>query len=155
MGLTHYGRQARITARLGIADKNEEFAAGDEIVTYVARNFEPYRGFPSFMRSLPRILSARPKARVLMVGGDDVSYGAKLPRGETYRKKLLEELGNSLYLTRVHFLGKIAYPAFVKVLQVSRVHVYLTYCAPQKMNQAAARRYSWWSPPRMGSACTA
>lgn len=114
-------------ARLVIAEKNEEFAAGDEIVTYVARNFEPYRGFPNFMRSLPRILSARPKARVLMIGGDDVSYGAKLPPGETYRKKLLEELGDSLDLSRVHFLGKVAYQAFVKVLQVSRVHVYLTY----------------------------
>jgi len=27
----------------------------------------------------------------------------------------------------VHFLGKVPYPAFVKVLQVSRAHVYLTY----------------------------
>jgi glycosyltransferase involved in cell wall biosynthesis len=27
----------------------------------------------------------------------------------------------------VHFLGKIPYDAFLKVLQVSRVHVYLTY----------------------------
>ncbi len=50
--------------------------AGEEIVTYVARNLEPYRGFPSFMRSLPRILRERPKARVLIVGGDEVSYGA-------------------------------------------------------------------------------
>jgi glycosyltransferase involved in cell wall biosynthesis len=114
-------------ARLIIAEKKEEFTAGEEIVTYVARNFEPYRGFPSFMRSLPKILSARPKARVLLVGGDEVSYGAKLPNGETYRKKMLEELGDSLDLTRVHFLGKVPYPAFVKVLQVSRVHVYLTY----------------------------
>jgi glycosyltransferase involved in cell wall biosynthesis len=115
------------TARLMVNDAKLEFSAGEEIVTYVARNLEPYRGFPSFMRSLPKILSTRPKARVLIVGGDDVSYGARLPDGETFRKKMLEELGDSLDLSRVHFLGKVPYPAFVKVLQVSRVHVYLTY----------------------------
>ncbi|HTY51174.1 MAG TPA: glycosyltransferase family 4 protein [Steroidobacteraceae bacterium] len=105
----------------------EEFNAGDEIVTYVARNLEPYRGFPSFMRSLPKILAARPKARVLVVGGDGISYGRRLPPGDTYRQRMLAELGDSLDLSRVHFLGKIPHPAFVKVLQVSRVHVYLTY----------------------------
>jgi glycosyltransferase involved in cell wall biosynthesis len=115
------------TARLIMASSKAEFAAGEEIVTYVARNLEPYRGFPNFMRSLPRILAARPKARVLIVGGDEVSYGARLPAGETFRKRMLDELGDSLDLSRVHFLGKIPYPAFIKVLQVSRVHVYLTY----------------------------
>jgi glycosyltransferase involved in cell wall biosynthesis len=104
-----------------------EIKAGDEIVTYVARNLEPYRGFPSFMRSLPKILTSRPNARVLIVGGEDVSYGARLPPGETYKKRMLAELGDSLDLSRVHFLGKVPYAAFIKVLQVSRVHVYLTY----------------------------
>jgi glycosyltransferase involved in cell wall biosynthesis len=114
-------------ARLILANEKLELRAGDEIVTYVARNLEAYRGFPSFMRSLPKVLAARPKAQVLVVGGDDISYGARLPQGETYKKKMLNELGDSLDLTRVHFLGKIPYNAFIKVLQVSRVHVYLTY----------------------------
>jgi glycosyltransferase involved in cell wall biosynthesis len=114
-------------ARLILAEARVELNAGDEIVTYVARNLEPYRGFPTFMRSLPKILGARPKAHVLIVGGDEVSYGARLPDGETYKKKMLAELGDTLDLSRVHFLGKIPYPAFIKVLQVSRVHVYLTY----------------------------
>jgi glycosyltransferase involved in cell wall biosynthesis len=114
-------------ARLLIADKKAEFAAGDEIVTYVARNLEPYRGFPSFMRSLPKILTARPHARVLIVGGDDVSYGARLPNGQTFRQQMLTELAGSIDLSRVHFLGKIPYTGFIKVLQISRVHVYLTY----------------------------
>ncbi len=115
------------TARLIVADAKVEIKAGDEIVTYVARNLEPYRGFPSFMRSLPKILTSRPNARVLIVGGEDVSYGARLPPGETYKKRMLAELGDSLDLSRVHFLGKVPYAAFIKVLQVSRVHVYLTY----------------------------
>jgi glycosyltransferase involved in cell wall biosynthesis len=115
------------TARLLIAESKVEFAAGEEIVTYIARNLEPYRGFPSFMRSLPRILASRPNARVIIVGGDDVSYGARLPEGQTFRQRMLTELAGSIDLSRVHFLGKISYPAFIKVLQVSRVHVYLTY----------------------------
>lgn len=114
-------------ARVLIADAKIEIKAGDEIVTYVARNLEPYRGFPNFMRSLPRILSARPNARVLIVGGDEVSYGARLPPGQTFRQLMLKELAGSLDLSRVHFLGKIPYNGFIKVLQVSRVHVYLTY----------------------------
>ncbi|KAI9869634.1 MAG: hypothetical protein M1823_009006, partial [Watsoniomyces obsoletus] len=68
--------------------------AGDEIVTYVARNLEPYRGFPTFMRSLPRLLSARPKARVVIVGDDDVSYGRPLPPGQLHRQLLLDEIAD-------------------------------------------------------------
>lgn len=101
--------------------------AGDEVVTYVARNLEPYRGFPSFLRSLPAILAARPAARVVIIGGDEISYGARLPDGHTWRQRLLDELGDGLERSRVHFLGKVPYRTFLKVLQVSRVHVYLTY----------------------------
>ena len=104
-----------------------ELRAGEEIVTYVARNLEPYRGFPGFMRSLPAILQARPNARIVIIGGDEVSYGARLPNGQTYRQQLLAELGDALDLSRIHFLGKVPYPIFLKVLQVSRAHVYLTY----------------------------
>jgi len=114
-------------ARIRPRNNGPDLVAGDEIVTYVARNLEPYRGFPSFMRSLPSILSARPKAQVLIIGGDDVSYGSRLPDGQTYRQQMLEELGDSLDTNRVHFLGKVPYATFLKVLQVSRVHVYLTY----------------------------
>jgi len=115
------------TARLKIPEKDLELAAGDEIVTYVARNLEPYRGFISFMRSLPSILSRRPNAQVVVVGGDEVSYGAPSTNGKSYRQRMLEELNGTLDLTRVHFLGKVPYPTFVKVLQISRVHIYLTY----------------------------
>jgi len=115
------------TARLMLAADKVEIRAGDEVVTYVARNLEPYRGFPNFMRSLPKVLAARPNARVLIVGGDDVSYGQRLPQGDSHKKRMLAELGDSIDLSRVHFLGKVPYNAFIKVLQVSRVHVYLTY----------------------------
>ena len=114
-------------ARLRFGNPEIELGAGDEVVTYVARNLEPYRGFPSFMRSLPSILKRRPNAHVLIVGGDDVSYGARLPEGQTFRQQMIDELKDGLDMNRVHFLGKVPYAAFVRVLQVSRVHVYLTY----------------------------
>lgn len=96
-----------------------------EIVTYVSRNLEPYRGFHVFMRALPEILRRRPKAEILIVGGDEVSYGRRLPAGESYRQRLLAEV--TIDPARVHFLGRIAYEAFVGLLQISSVHVYLTY----------------------------
>jgi glycosyltransferase involved in cell wall biosynthesis len=128
----HEGIDTRVAtpdcrARLAIPDSGLELAAGDEVVTYVARNLEPYRGFPIFMRSLPAILNRRPKARIVIVGGDEVSYGARLPAGRTFRQDSLNELQGSIDLSRVHFLGKVPYPTFIKVLQISRVHVYLTY----------------------------
>lgn len=104
-----------------------ELTSADEVVTYVARNLEPYRGFASFMHALPRLLTKRPKAQVLIVGGDEVSYGARLPDGQSYRQKLTQELGDALDCSRVHFLGRVPYETYLTVLQVSSAHVYLTY----------------------------
>lgn len=99
--------------------------AGEPIVTYVARNLEPYRGFHSFMRALPKILKEHSNCQVVIVGGDEVSYGSKPKDAPNWRTKLLAE--NPLDLNRVHFLGKVPYTTYKKVLQVSAVHVYLTY----------------------------
>lgn len=114
-------------AHLRLPGIERELCCGDEVVTYVARNLEPYRGFPSFMRSLPAILEARPNAHVVIVGGDSTSYGPKLLDNQTFRAQMLAELGNSLVLHRVHFLGKVPYPLYLAILQISSVHVYLTY----------------------------
>ena len=101
--------------------------AADEVVTYVARNLEPYRGFHVFMRALPRLLAARPRARIVVVGGGDVSYGRRLAEGQTYRAKYLAELGERIDLSRVHFTGRLPYADYLRLLQVSSAHVYLTY----------------------------
>lgn len=101
--------------------------AGDPVVTYVARNLEPYRGFHTFMRCLPELQRLAPEARVVVVGGDEVSYGLRLPPGESYRQRLLAELGERVDLSRVRFTGKLPFPTYTSVLQVSAVHAYLTY----------------------------
>ena len=99
----------------------------DEVVTYVARNLEPYRGFHIFMRSLPQLLRRRKNAQVVIVGGDGVSYGAPPPPRSTYREMMLKELGTKIDLSRVHFLGMLEHRAYLNLLQVSSAHVYLTY----------------------------
>lgn len=105
----------------------ERLAAGDEVVTYVARNLEPYRGFHVFMRMLPALQALRPNARVIIVGGDDVSYGRRLPAGQSYREMYRKELDGRVDWRKVSFVGKLAYADYLNVLQVSAAHVYLTY----------------------------
>ena len=102
----------------------------DEVITFVNRNLEPYRGYHVFMRALPDLLRARPNARILIVGGNDVSYGARPPQGGSWRDIYINEVRKNISdedWARVHFLGNIAYPHFLSLLQISRVHVYLTY----------------------------
>jgi glycosyltransferase involved in cell wall biosynthesis len=99
----------------------------EELITYVARNLEPYRGFHTFMRAIPEIQKRRPGARIVIVGGDEVSYSPRLPQGETYRSRLLRELDGKIDLSRVRFLGKIPYGDYLALLRRSSVHVYLTY----------------------------
>jgi len=102
----------------------------DEVITFANRNLEPYRGYHIFMRTLPEILKCRPKARVLIVGGDGVSYGAR-PEGDTtwkdiFARKVRPQISDADW-DRVHFLGNIAYQHFISLLQLSTIHVYLTY----------------------------
>lgn len=104
-----------------------ELRAGQEILTYVGRSLEPYRGFHILMRALPDVLAARPNAQVVLVGGDGVSYGAEPPGGGSWKQKMLDEVGGRLDLSRVHFPGRIGYDDYVSLLQVSRAHAYLTY----------------------------
>ena len=100
---------------------------GDEVLTFVARNLEPYRGFHIFMRALPAILKARPTAEVCVVGGTGVSYGAPPAAGGTWKDALLAEIGSNADLSRVHFLGALPYEKYLSLLRVSRAHTYLTY----------------------------
>ena len=99
----------------------------EELITYVARNLEPYRGFHIFMRAIPEIQKRRPNARIVIVGGDEVSYSPRLPPGQTYRDRMLREIEGRVDLSRVHFTGKVPYGQYLDLLRRSSVHVYLTY----------------------------
>jgi glycosyltransferase involved in cell wall biosynthesis len=98
----------------------------DRLVTYVVRNLEPYRGFHVMMRALPDLLRARPDVKVVLVGGDGVSYGARLPSG-TWREFMQKELAGKYDESRVLMPGQVSYPTYLQLLQRSDAHVYLTY----------------------------
>lgn len=97
-----------------------------KLVTYVARDLEPYRGFHVMMRALPRLLAARPDLRVVMIGSDGASYGSA-PAGTTWRLKFLQEIGKAFDPSRVVFPGRVDYPTYLKILQRSDAHIYLSY----------------------------
>lgn len=119
-------------------DRNAEFSwqgsdgrtlrvkAGDPVLTFVNRNLEPNRGYHSFMRALPALYERHPDLQVLVIGGDGVSYGAKPAEG-SYKQRFLDEVSARIDPSRLHYLGRVPYSVYLKVLQVSAAHVYLTY----------------------------
>ena len=99
----------------------------DEVLSYVSRSLEPYRGFHRFMRALPAVMQARPEAQVVLIGGDGVSYGSTPPAAASWKAAMLAELQGQLDLSRIHFLNRVPYAQYLSLLQVARVHCYLTY----------------------------
>jgi len=102
-----------------------QLTRNEQVVTFVNRNLEPYRGVHVFMRALPELQRLCPDAHVVIVGGDGVSYGRRVQGG--YRALLLKELEGQIDLAKVHFVGKLPYADYVRLLQVSSAHAYLTY----------------------------
>ena len=120
-------QKARPNPKIRMKIGSRMFSRDDEVITFINRNLEPYRGYHVFMRALPKLLKARPKATVLIVGGDAVSYGAKAPEGTSWKKIFFDEVKDQIDPSRVHFVGKVPYDSLIGLLQLSSVHVYLTY----------------------------
>lgn len=102
----------------------------DEVITFINRNLEPYRGYHIFMRALPEILKRRPEAHIVLLGGDEVSYGAKAPAGQSWKQIFIDEVKDQISeadWARVHFMGRVPYNVYLSMIQVGRAHVYLTY----------------------------
>lgn len=99
----------------------------DEVITFVARELEPYRGYHMFMRALPHLMQLRPQTQVIIVGGDGVSYGAAPPTGHTWKDLFLSEVASQIDLKRLHFVGKVPHEVLTQLMQISSAHVYLTY----------------------------
>jgi glycosyltransferase involved in cell wall biosynthesis len=115
-----------VDAGCGIAAGQIVLTQGEEIITFVNRNLEPYRGYHIFMRALPELMRRRPHARIVIVGGNNTSYGAKPVQG-TWKQQFLDEVRGDIDLSRVHFVGQVPYTGLLGLLQMSTVHAYLTY----------------------------
>jgi glycosyltransferase involved in cell wall biosynthesis len=121
---------AKLTWTLPRTSEARSWTRDDEVITYVARHLEPYRGFHIFMRALPALLQRRPNAQVLIVGEDGTGYGSAAPAGTIWREVFTSEVRSRIPdsdWARVHFLGRLDRDAFTSLLKLSRVHVYLSY----------------------------
>lgn len=121
--------KSTITLRSGLT-----LTRDSEIVTFLSRNLEPYRGYHILMRALPRLLEQRPNLRVIIVGGDGVSYGSepetKNGVKQSWKNLVIDEVKESIKpedWSRIHFVGKVPYDTYTRLIQISSVHIYLTY----------------------------
>lgn len=120
---TNMVKPAEAGAECKLQIGNTLLQKGDPIITYVTRNFEHYRGSHHFLRAVKLIQDAHPKAHVIAVGADQVSYG-RASEGKPYRIQLIEEVKPDL--NRLHFPGHVSYDVFLRILQLSTAHIYLT-----------------------------
>jgi glycosyltransferase involved in cell wall biosynthesis len=111
-------------AKLVLPRLNLDLPDVPELVTYVARGMEPYRGFPQFIESVALLQQRRPQCHVVIVGENRVAYGKQLPDNQTYKDLMLSKV--PLDLNRFHFTGLLPYAEYLQVLQSSSVHIYLT-----------------------------
>ena len=113
-------------SELSLPDGNVVYP-GDQLITFVNRTLEPYRGCHTFIRAIPRIQELCPNARILIVGETKgVSYGSVCPEGE-WKDRFLAEIEGKYSPDSVMFCGSLSYDKFIKALQLSQAHVYLTY----------------------------
>ena len=68
---------------------------------------------------------SRPRCHVVISGRDTVSYGKKINNGKTYKEMMLEKFEYDR--DRLHFTDFLPYIQYLRVLQASDAHVYLTY----------------------------
>lgn len=126
-GLDLHRARRRPEASLALLD-GRVLKPGDPVITYLSRNLERMRGFHIFMRALPEFLRDCPDAQVVVIGADTgAGYAGALPQGETWKRKMLAELGSRLDLSRVHFVGKVTHERMIDAFSVSAGHVYYTY----------------------------
>jgi len=112
-----------------ILNNGLRLTAKDDVITFVNRTFEPYRGVHIFMGALPAVLNARPKAQAILVGHDspNVSYGANRQDGCGWLTALRNELGDEIDWTRVHAIGTVPHYTLRQIFRISSAHVYFTY----------------------------
>ena len=95
-----------------------------EILTYVSRGFEEYRGFPQAMQAIALLQQQRPQLHVLIAGSDLVAYGASRSDGRSWGEWARQDL--PLDPHRTHWLGPLQEPEYHQLLAHSQVHLYLT-----------------------------
>lgn len=117
-------RTLRPDAEVARSDLGGLVPEGASVITYATRGMEPHRGFPQFMAALPAVLAANPKAFVVIAGENRVAYGGDGLRKVDWKARALAE--NAIDPARIRFTGKLSRHDYVRLLQRSDAHVYLT-----------------------------
>ena len=132
VSVIHEGIDTRVNApnpdaHLHLNRDGINLSPGDEVVTYVSRGLEPYRGFHMLMRMLPHLQDLRPNCRVVIVGSEAVSYGSSPEFYSSWKKALMAELGSQIDYSRIHFVGRLPLAQLRALFQVTACHLYWTY----------------------------
>jgi glycosyltransferase involved in cell wall biosynthesis len=99
----------------------------NEVITFANRGLEPRRGFHQFMRVIPLLQKHNPNAHIIIMGKDVTVYGTyKELQAGSFKQHMIEEMGNNIDYSRVHFVDWLNYESFKAVIELSTVHVYLT-----------------------------
>jgi glycosyltransferase involved in cell wall biosynthesis len=100
----------------------------DTVVTFINRVIEPYRGWHRFAHAIPLIQAACPEAHIIIIGRatGTGAYGHS-PVSGTWRDIYLNEIRDRIDPTRLRFTGTAPVDTTLRVLKLSRAHVYLTY----------------------------
>ena len=100
----------------------------DKVITYIARGLEPYRGFHSFVRSIPAIQRQDKEIEIVIVGNDNVYYSPRLNHPTlTYREHYFKQIQNKADFSKIHVYDKLPQQRCIELMQVSRAHAYYTY----------------------------
>jgi glycosyltransferase involved in cell wall biosynthesis len=94
------------------------------VVTYVARTFDPLRGFDIFMRVAKRIYQAFPDVVFYVVGSEGEGYGDEARGVGSFKEFVLSQ--DDYDFTKLKFLGRLRPDALAQVLGMSDLHIYLT-----------------------------
>ena len=113
---------------VSISINGNKLTKANKVITYVSRALDPYRGFHILMKSLPKILENNPDAYIIIVGDPNKpGYGAKPADGKLFKEICYSPVESKIDTSRVFFVGWINYETFIKVIQLSTLHIYLTY----------------------------
>ena len=112
------------TLNIQSGDIQTSIPADVPLVTYVTRCFEPYRGWPQVAEGLALLMQRNPRVHVLLVGSDEVAYGAKRGDGLSWRHWALNQW--PMDPSRLHQLPALGYDDYKRVIQRSWAHVYWT-----------------------------
>ncbi|WP_277018656.1 glycosyltransferase family 4 protein [Paracoccus hibiscisoli] len=94
------------------------------VITYATRGMEPLRGFPQFLRAIQVLQQQRQDFDTVILANDSVSYGARLPRGDSWWMRMMDTL--DLDHRRIHVNAMRPREEYVRTLQASTAHVYFT-----------------------------